>query len=492
MAAIAAAGTPTTDAGTTDAAQNTDDIAVSNVTDVAEASISNNNPPNAAIGADGGALSNAATADNVDTEPTKEAPNAQGTAPNAKDTARTYRYTFRNSKSSIYSAVDRLLQQKPHWERLHERAKNYDLLISCLAGCRWSHIQVPDGHGRRVCVNHVRGMQMSICKKVKLALTMRAYTAELEGGGGTALLDRIMPRTFVLVPGALGKLDERALFLAAADADTTLWIAKSTSGAHGAEVKVCQGAAEAIAHVDTVDAGENAAAEENVKPWQRKPPSPWMVQRYVTRPFLLAGDRKFDVRAVVVVTSSTTGPGLAVWWYDRWILRTSGEKYDLDDLSNVAAHITNNCLQKESSSYGRFEQDNELFAEDFRAVLGDDAAFDAIVAQMQAIVLHTLAAVRERVGAGGTFAYNSWQLLGYDFLIDADRRVSLLEVNSHAAVSTRMTDAVARALIELAIDPLFPPAAAAGEGAAPTRSPGNMFRRIGSVGSVPEAFPDAK
>ena len=59
-----------------------------------------------------------------------------------------------------------------------------------------------------------------------------------------------------------------------------------------------------------------------------------------------------------------------------------------------------------------------------------------------AIVLHTLAAVRERVGAGGTFAYNSWQLLGYDFLIDADRRVSLLEVHSHAAVSTRMTEAV--------------------------------------------------
>jgi len=404
----------------------------------------------------------------------------------------TYRYTFRNSKSSIYSAVDRLLQQKPHWERLHEKAKNYDLLISCLAGCRWSHIQVPDAHGRRVCVNHVRGMQMSICKKVKLALTMRAYTAEIGGAAGAALLDRIMPRTFVLVPGAGGKLDERAPFLAADDADA-LWIAKSTSGAHGDEVKVCEGAAAAVAHVDSfVDADENGgAAEENLKPWQRKPPSPWMVQRYVARPFLLAGDRKFDVRAVVVVTSASAAdaePGLAVWWYKRWILRTSGERYDLSDLGNVAAHITNNCLQKKSPTYGQFEQDNELFAEDFRAVLNDDAAYDHIVMQMQAIVLHTLAAVRERVGAENAFAYNSWQLLGYDFLIDADKNSSLLEVNSHAAVSTRMTDAVARDLIELAVDPLFPPSAGA---KTCERSPGNMFRRIGTVGSVPppEVFP---
>ena len=444
-----------------------------------------------------------------DLSPPQAPPNAPRTAEpssdacvNAPTSMTRYRYVFRNSKSSIYSAVDRLLQQPPNvarWDRLPEKsAGSYDLLISCLAGCRWSHIQVPDGHGRRVCVNHVRGMQMSICKKVKLALTMRAYTSE---AGDPALLDRIMPRTFVLVPGALGKLDERATFRASDDAGELLWIAKSTSGAHGAEVKVCQGAEEAIAHVDqfqdSAAGAENGAAAENVKPWQRKPPSPWMVQRYVTRPLLLQpGDRKFDVRAVVVVTSSSPDAdqgGLDVWWYGRWILRTSGEKYDLADLSNVAAHITNNCLQKESSSYGRFEQDNELFADDFRAMLSDDEKFDSVVAQMQAIVLHTLAAVRERVGVGSAFAYNAFQLLGYDFLIDADLRVSLLEVNSHAAVSTRMTDAVARDLIELTIDKLFP--ATTDEQTAKkmkkdaTRSSGNMFSKIGMVGTVPDVFP---
>ena len=47
------------------------------------------------------------------------------------------------------------------------------------------------------------------------------------------------------------------------------------------------------------------------------------------------------------------------------VLRTSSEKYDLDNLDSVS-HVTNHCLQEaHSKNFGRFEDGNEMFFAEF-------------------------------------------------------------------------------------------------------------------------------
>ena len=72
----------------------------------------------------------------------------------------------------------------------------------------------------------------------------------------------------------------------------------------------------------------------------------WLVQRYVAAPFLVGG-RKFDIRALVVIT-----PQYHVLWYNKWILRMCSEEYTADDLHNQVKHISNHCVQTSSAAYG--------------------------------------------------------------------------------------------------------------------------------------------
>ncbi|KXZ48029.1 TTL4 protein [Gonium pectorale] len=83
-----------------------------------------------------------------------------------------------------------------------------------------------------------------------------------------------------------------------------------------------------------------------------------ILQKYIERPLLLGG-RKFDIRAYVLVD-----PHGGVWFHKESYCRTSSTPYDGSDLANRAAHLTNDAVQKHTSSYHAYEDHCKLpFAE---------------------------------------------------------------------------------------------------------------------------------
>lgn len=375
-------------------------------------------------------------------------------------------YASKPGESTMYKAVEAVLRRRADWYKT-----NSSLHFHLLLAERW---RVPYARlGRdttlRQAVNHQRGSK-HITVKGLMVKSLRAHF-------GRSGAHDLIPETFLLVPGEPDEAPERVGLLAAAPAEA--WICKPTTGAGGRGIEITRTPEEAIAAVDASAAEEaRAASSENeqvskdgcrlrvvrdkrfvLKP--RAPPA-WLVQRYVHRPMLIDG-RKFDVRAFVLVTHDRR-----VLWYEDWIARVCSSPFNMSDIGDRVAHITNHCVQVRAEDYGAREEGNELFAADIRAYLehklGESAgrdAFERIVAKMRhaarAVVTSAAdAMVRDE-------AFDSFQVLGYDFMADEDGDVWLLEVNGSPAAAERMTPEIAQDIVELAIDPLYP----RGDGALP-------------------------
>ena len=67
-----------------------------------------------------------------------------------------------------------------------------------------------------------------------------------------------------------------------------------------------------------------------------------IVQRYLSNP-LLIGEYKWDLRIYVLVTSYHP---LTIYLYGEGLARFSTEKFDMTDLSNKFAHLTNTSINK--------------------------------------------------------------------------------------------------------------------------------------------------
>jgi tubulin monoglycylase TTLL3/8 len=187
--------------------------------------------------------------------------------------------------------------------------------------------------------------------------------------------------------------------------------------------------------------------DENFVAGQR---SCWVVQRYIHRPLLLLG-RKFDIRCWVAIDRQ-----LRVHAWRQLSGRIASEPYRLVDLENTFVHLTNPFVQKRHPEFGNVAHGNELLFDELAAQLGSlDRSIDLdrdIVAPMHAIISQTIAAVRREPPAD----YDGMQILGYDFMFDADLRCHLLEVNFSPSAGRSLERLVAD-FIEVTIDPLFPP-----------------------------------
>ena len=76
---------------------------------------------------------------------------------------------------------------------------------------------------------------------------------------------------------------------------------------------------------------------------------PYVICRYIDQP-LLVGEKKFDLRIYVLVTSYKP---LKVWLSSQGFARFCNEKYsnDLSESDNLMAHLTNVAVQKKAEDY---------------------------------------------------------------------------------------------------------------------------------------------
>ncbi|EKX45908.1 hypothetical protein GUITHDRAFT_108359 [Guillardia theta CCMP2712] len=377
---------------------------------------------------------------------------------NAYDQQRVLNFVSLDSGSSIYQAVASELWARREWKELAPPkdglGTNLSMIKHCnviLGPCQGKGIPwdlVCFEQGEQV-VNYLLGSKF-ITQKADLALLLRKYFA------ANSHVEPFMPLTYVVVPqrGApkvssvrgrtpvRGYDDQRSAFLkemmAREEGDyENVWVAKTSKGSKGSGVKVLQGSTA----LDWVDDTYGRTGE------------PIAVQKYVENPLLIYGF-KFDVRVWALLDVE-----LGLYVHREGVLRLSAHPYVADDLEDTFAHLTNHCIAAQSEYYESLFEENEMFFDDFRDFLRkhhQDVDLDRdILPQVNRQILHTVRAVWPRLRFSNR--PGGFQLYGFDFIVDSDFSVWLLEVNGAPAAADRLKVKIAQDLIDLCIDSRFSP-----------------------------------
>ena len=159
---------------------------------------------------------------------------------------------------------------------------------------------------------------------------------------------------------------------------------------------------------------------------------------------------------------------LDFYFYKEVYLRTSSTEYIIDpsDCDNKFFHLTNNAIQQYSSNYGSFEDGNQMSFNDFQDYLKDNksefSVKEELVPTIKVIIKKSILSVRRKLDSSECRKF-SFELFGYDFILDEDFNVWLIEVNTNPCLEE--SSALLKALIprmvddafKLTLDRLFPP-----------------------------------
>ncbi|XP_052130109.1 probable tubulin polyglutamylase TTLL9 [Frankliniella occidentalis] len=157
-------------------------------------------------------------------------------------------------------------------------------------------------------------------------------------------------------------------------------------------------------------------------------PEVWVVQKYIDRPYLIAG-KKFDIRFYVLVTSFRP---LKVWMAREGFARMCGDAYDLRSLNNQRGHLTNMAIQLKGNDtdvpgckWGlrRLRQ--------FLTTAHGPADVDRLFQRIAHVVMTSLRSVQQAILQDR----HCFELYGYDVLLDEELNPWLLEVNASPSLT---------------------------------------------------------
>ena len=146
-------------------------------------------------------------------------------------------------------------------------------------------------------------------------------------------------------------------------------------------------------------------------------------------------------------------------------IRTSSHEYS-QDINDHYVHLTNNCLQMlDPKSYGKHEQGNTLPFSEFQKFLDEQypqygLKFDTdFVDRMKDLALDVHQGSKTSINPSKR--RNSFELFGFDFMIDEDFRVWLIEVNTNPYIglyNDKMQEVLPNmfnGLFKIVLDPVF-------------------------------------
>ncbi|CAM9567638.1 unnamed protein product [Ectocarpus sp. 6 AP-2014] len=178
---------------------------------------------------------------------------------------------------------------------------------------------------------------------------------------------------------------------------------------------------------------------------------------------------------------------LRAWCHQDAYVRTSSVRYSNhpSKVKDRFIHLTNNAVQRRSPSYGHDEPGNKLTLADLQDWLDGDESIhkgkacgwveQTLRPRMHSMVATSVAAASQ-AGINRRGRPYAFELLGYDFMVDDDLRVYLIEVNSNPClefVCPLLQGMIVRVIddtLSIALDSVFRPpekhrtAAAAGLG----------------------------
>eukprot|EP00347_Sterkiella_histriomuscorum_P014963 403358833 len=202
----------------------------------------------------------------------------------------------------------------------------------------------------------------------------------------------------------------------------------------------------------------------------------FVVQKYIEKP-LLFKNRKFDLRVWALINYD-----MKCYVFKECYVRTSCEDYNLqeENLDKIYVHLTNNAIQKNSDNYGKFEDGNQISLKELAVTIisyglmiiqdnlseqlqnkqglsGDEIKL-MLEDQYKSLILHSLKAVKNKL----KFQKHTFELVGYDFIVDEDLQSYIIEVNTNPCIEEssgllkmllpRMIDD----MFKLTIDTIFP------------------------------------
>jgi len=149
----------------------------------------------------------------------------------------------------------------------------------------------------------------------------------------------------------------------------------------------------------------------------------WVVQKYIENP-LLYKSKKLDIRQWVLVTSFNP---LTIFIYNRFYVRLSSNEYSLDDIKDRFAHLTNNSVNKKATNFK--SEDGFLSQSEFKDYLEENFGanhFKQIKSQIKDQVKKSLSSAQDLIQN----RKNTGEIFGFDFCIDSNFGVWLIEINS--------------------------------------------------------------
>ncbi|KAL1451848.1 hypothetical protein WDU94_006184 [Cyamophila willieti] len=152
-------------------------------------------------------------------------------------------------------------------------------------------------------------------------------------------------------------------------------------------------------------------------------PEVWVVQKYISNPYLWNG-KKFDIRMYVLVTSFSP---LKVWIARDGFARFSGLPYCNDNFNDKYTHLTNTSIQLSDKTQTQGHKWDIQNLRHLLTALHGREVVNEVFQNIATVVITSLKTVDKIMVCN---CNNYFELYGYDILLKDDLTVVLLEINA--------------------------------------------------------------